>query len=161
MAFLFLSLKEKQRLYTSYKFQSVQYIWLLFVFELADLNMHQMMLMVTIEMQWYMLQLFWSVETGTINMYKYNVYNNLRAYWGLNGKCSVLIVLLWFSMNIAFLVKLFCMRGMNIFLILCTSPENLKTEARAYVECVKLRFRIKNDKYFVIISWNGKWDNCI
>lgn len=51
LAFLFLSLKEKQRLCTSCKFQSVQYIWLLFVFELADLNTHQMMPMVTIEMQ--------------------------------------------------------------------------------------------------------------
>lgn len=41
--------------------------------------------------------------------------------------------------------------------ILCTSPENVKMGARAfaYAEGVKLQSRIRNDRYFVIISWMG------
>lgn len=92
------------------------------------------------------------VETGTINMYKYN----LRAYVEVSAANaerfdSASFIVIQYEHRISRETVLYA-RDEHFFFILCTSPENFKTGARAYAECVKLRSRIRNDRYFVIIN---------
>lgn len=92
-----------------------------FMFELTDLNMHQVMLIdhwntvicITVTLA---CRRVWIICTN-------NVYDNLRAYWGLNNGIAQSLdsiysiigqFLLWFSINIVFLVRPFCMREMDI-----------------------------------------------